>query len=203
VGVLAAMLAVLSCAVALGRKGAARARLARLSNQRDARPDNPRIRRPVIGRRLRRKARSDDGVRIPAALDVLAACLAAGAPGDQARASVGEALGGDVGTLLKGVARLSILGAPPEVAWEAASADSRWAPVARAVIRAHYSGAALTDVLTRVAEERRRALRADAEAAVARAGVRAVLRWGLCFLPAFVFRGVVPVVAGFAKVLWH
>ncbi len=134
---------------------------------------------------------------------MLAACLAAGAHVDQALASVGEALGGDVGTLLKGVARLSTLGAPPEVAWAAASADSRWAPVARAVIRAHYSGAALTDVLTRVAEERRRALRADAETAVARAGVRAVLPLGLCFLPAFVFLGVVPVVAGFAKVLWH
>jgi pilus assembly protein TadC len=139
---------------------------------------------------------------IPAALDLLAACLSAGAAPAQALAAVGGAFDGEVGATLSAVARLTTLGAPIETAWSACLRDRRWAPIARAVVRAHYSGAALTDVLAHQAADRRRALRADAEAAAQRAGVRAVLPLGVCFLPAFVLVGVVPVVAGFAHALW-
>jgi Flp pilus assembly protein TadB len=139
---------------------------------------------------------------IPAALDLVAACLSAGAAPPPAMAAVGAAFGGEVGAVLVAVARLAMLGAPIETAWSGCLADRRWAPIARAVIRAHYSGAALTDVLVHLADDRRRALRADAQAAAQRAGVRAVLPLGVCFLPAFVLVGVVPVVAGFAQALW-
>jgi pilus assembly protein TadC len=139
---------------------------------------------------------------IPAALDLLAACLSAGAAPAQALAAVGSAFDGEVGAVLSAVARLTTLGAPIETAWAACLHDRRWAPIARAVVRAHYSGAALTDVLAHQAVDRRRALRADAEAAAQRAGVRSVLPLGVCFLPAFVLVGVVPVVAGFAHALW-
>jgi pilus assembly protein TadC len=139
---------------------------------------------------------------IPAALDLLAACLSAGAAPAQALAAVGSAFDGEVGAALSAVARLTTLGAPIETAWAACLHDRRWAPIARAVVRAHYSGAALTDVLAHQALDRRRALRADAEAAAQRAGVRSVLPLGVCFLPAFVLVGVVPVVAGFAHALW-
>jgi len=138
-----------------------------------------------------------DVTALPAALDLLAACLSAGATLDHALGSVANAFGGDTGELLGGIGRLAALGAPPEQAWAVALGDPHWAPVARAVVRAHYSGAALTEVLAKVADDRRRALRADAEVAAARASVRAVLPLGLCFLPAFVLVGVVPVVAGF------
>ena len=70
------------------------------------------------------------------------------------------------------------------------------------MIRAHHSGAALTDVLVHLADDRRRALRTDAQAAAERAGIAIVLPLGACFLPAFVLVGVVPVVAGFAHALW-
>jgi pilus assembly protein TadC len=70
------------------------------------------------------------------------------------------------------------------------------------VIRAHHSGAALADVLNRVAADLRRDLRAQAETAAAHASVKAVLPLGLCFLPAFLLIGVVPVVAGFTTALW-
>jgi len=136
---------------------------------------------------------------LPAALDLLAACLWAGAPLEQALTVVSQAFEGTpAGRLLDATARLTALGAPPELAWADALADPAFAVVARAVIRAHHSGASLSDVLSRAADERRRGLRSDAEAAAARASVRAVLPLGLCFLPAFVLVGVVPVVAGFA-----
>ena len=104
--------------------------------------------------------------------------------------------------MLSAVARGGLLGAPVETAWAPCLGDPVWAPVARAVIRAHYSGAALTDVLVHQAADRRRALRSDAHAAAQRAGIHAVLPLGVCFLPAFVLVGVVPVVAGFAHTLW-
>jgi len=159
---------------------------------------------------LRRGARSERsratvgsvGRQLPAALDLLAACLAAGAAPAQALAAVGEAFDGDVGSMLSSVARLAMLGAPVETAWATCLSDPRWAPIARAVIRAHHSGAALTDVLVHLADDRRRALRTDAQAAAERAGIAIVLPLGACFLPAFVLVGVVPVVAGFAHALW-
>ena len=104
--------------------------------------------------------------------------------------------------MLSSAARLAMLGAPVETAWSNCLADPRWAPIARAVIRAHHSGAALTDVLVHLADDRRRALRTDAQAAAERAGIAIVLPLGACFLPAFVLVGVVPVVAGFAHALW-
>jgi len=159
---------------------------------------------------LRRDARSGRsrtsggsvGRQLPAALDLLAACLAAGAAPAPALAAVGEAFDGEVGDMLSAVARLAMLGAPVETAWSNCLNDPRWAPIARAVIRAHHSGAALTDVLVHLADDRRRALRTDAQAAAERAGIAIVLPLGACFLPAFVLVGVVPVVAGFAHALW-
>jgi pilus assembly protein TadC len=156
------------------------------------------------GRRRQRSGAPDASVgrQLPAALDLLAACLAAGATPPHALAAVGEAFEGEVGNRLSAVARLSMLGAPIEAAWSDCLSDPRWAPVARAVIRAHHSGAALTDVLGHLADDRRRALRTDAQAAAERAGIAIVLPLGACFLPAFVLVGVVPVVAGFAHALW-
>jgi pilus assembly protein TadC len=139
---------------------------------------------------------------VPSALDVLAACLYSGAPIVQALLAVAAAFGGEIGDLLGGVARRSALGAPPEIAWQSALSDPRWANAARSIVRAHYSGAPLTDVLSRTADERRRELRAIAHAAANKASVRAVLPLGVCFLPAFVLVGIVPVIAGFAGTLW-
>jgi len=155
------------------------------------------------GRRQRPRASGGSvGRQLPAALDLLAACLAAGATPAHALAAVGEAFDGEVGSVLSSVARQAMLGAPVETAWSTCVDDPRWAPVARAVIRAHHSGAALTDVLVHLANDRRRAVRTDAQAAAERAGIAIVLPLGACFLPAFVLVGVVPVVAGFAHALW-
>jgi pilus assembly protein TadC len=150
-----------------------------------------------------RPGSSTTAVEVPAALDVLAACLFAGSSLDHALTAVAEAFGGGVQATLAPIARLAAWGAPVETAWAQCLALPRWAPVARAVIRASYSGATLADVLTQQAVEYRRALRSGAAARAQRAGVSAVLPLGLCFLPAFVLAGIVPVVAGFAEALRH
>jgi pilus assembly protein TadC len=170
--------------------------------------DHPLLDDPPVGSRriLARVWRADSSeaadALVPSALDVLAACLYSGAPIEQALLAVAGAFGGEVGGLLGGVGRRCALGAPPETAWEPALSDPRWCNAARSIVRAHYSGAPLTEVLIRTADERRRELRAEAHTAANRASVRAVLPLGVCFLPAFVLVGIVPVIAGFAGTLW-
>jgi pilus assembly protein TadC len=164
--------------------------------------DSPAASRRILARPLRSDSSEPADALVPSALDVLAACLYSGAPIEQALLAVAGAFGGEVGELLGGVGRRCALGAPAETAWEPALSDPRWCSAARAIVRAHYSGAPLTEVLIRTADERRRELRAEAHTAANRASVRAVLPLGVCFLPAFVLVGIVPVIAGFAGTLW-
>ena len=70
--------------------------------------------------------------------------------------------------------------------------------MAVAARRSASSGARLAGALEQVAAELRSAARHDALARAQRAGSFAVAPLGLCFLPAFVCLGIVPVVAGLA-----
>lgn len=135
---------------------------------------------------------------LPAAADLLAACLLSGAPMVDAAEAVATALGGPVSGPLREVAAAIRLGADPPEAWRALDARAELAPLSRAVARAMAGGAPLADALTRLADDRRRSLRAEAAAAAHRVGVRAAAPLGLCFLPAFVLIGVTPVVASIA-----
>ncbi|GAA1761716.1 hypothetical protein GCM10009681_36070 [Luedemannella helvata] len=125
---------------------------------------------------------------------LLAAALRAGAPPDRAAAEVADALGGPVGRRLGRVARALRLGATAEEAWAYLGDDPAVARVVRAATRAQHRGAAFAEALTRVADDLRAADVAAAEAAGQRAAVLIVLPLGLCFLPAFVLAGLVPVV---------
>jgi len=145
---------------------------------------------PAQVRRERAVARGD----LPFAADLLAATLRAGAPPDRAALVVGEVLGGPVGLRLARVGRALRLGAEPDAAW-AHLADLPGGPrFAAAATRSAEHGIALSRALDRQAADLRVAKAAAAEAAVRRVGVLAVLPVGLCFLPAFVLVGVVPVV---------
>ncbi|MFG2038972.1 type II secretion system F family protein [Dactylosporangium sp. NPDC048998] len=145
---------------------------------------------PASARRERATARSD----LPFAADLLAAALRAGAPPDLAAVTVGEALGGPVGLRLARTGRALRLGAAPDAAWAHLADLPGGARFARAATRSAEHGIALTRTLDRQAADLRVAKAAAAEAAVRRVGVLAVLPVGLCFLPAFVLAGVVPVV---------
>ena len=69
-------------------------------------------------------------------------------------------------------------------------------PLARDLARAVDSGAAVQTVLSRRGNEIQSERRAAVEARAKAVGVRTVIPLGLCFLPAFLLLGIVPVVAG-------
>jgi pilus assembly protein TadC len=133
---------------------------------------------------------------LPFAADLLAAALTAGATLDGAVRSVGTAVGGTLGGRLRRIAAAHSLGADPEDVWRPLADLPGALPVIRAALRSQQSGAALAVALRRAADTARAADEAADEAAARRAGVLVVLPVGLCFLPAFVLIGVVPVIVG-------
>lgn len=140
-------------------------------------------------------------VDLPLALDLVAACLAAGSPLGPAVEVVGTALGGPLGAELVAVAVALRLGSSAEQAWSSLATDPAARPVARAVVQASDSGAALAPRMSRLAAEQRDRTRLAADAAARRAGVLVVAPLGLCFLPAFLLLGVAPVILGLATVV--
>ncbi|MCZ2836236.1 type II secretion system F family protein [Modestobacter sp. VKM Ac-2985] len=133
---------------------------------------------------------------LPVACDLLAVCLAAGTPVGAAVAAVGESVPGPLGDRLVEVGALYRLGAAPSRAW--AGAPPPVDALARTVVRAGESGSAVVPALQRLAGDLRSAGRSRTEAAVQRAGVWVLAPLGLCFLPAFLCLGVVPMVLGIA-----
>lgn len=131
----------------------------------------------------------------PLVADLLAGCLSAGSSLSAAAAAAGDAVGGDIGELLAQCVAQFGLGADQQRVWEPLTRFEATAPIARAIHRSDASGAPLTDVLLRVADELRAQHRATLERDARAVGVKAVGPLGICFLPAFVLLGVVPLVA--------
>lgn len=138
---------------------------------------------------------------LPAAADLLAACVRAGQPVPAALAAVARATPGPLGTELATVAAALRLGADADHAWAGFLGEPVLAAFGRAMVRAWDSGAPLAATLDRVAEDSRRARRAAAEERARAVGVRAAAPLGLCFLPAFLLIGVVPVIVSAAAEL--
>jgi pilus assembly protein TadC len=131
---------------------------------------------------------------LPLCADLLASALKAGAPVDRAVAAVADALGGPLGDRLERAARSLRMGADPAEAWTHLSDVAGTDRLVGAAIRSSASGGALAGALTRLADDLRADRAVVADAAARRAGVLIVLPLGLCFLPAFVLAGLVPVV---------
>lgn len=138
---------------------------------------------------------------LPLVLDVMSTCLEAGLAPADAILVVCEVVDGPVRQVLLPVAFAIRAGVDVEAAWsDAGRAGSSEAVrrVQRAFARAAATGAPMADTLSALAEDERQRLRWTAEAAARRAGVRAVGPLAVCFLPAFLLLGVVPVVVGVA-----
>jgi pilus assembly protein TadC len=150
---------------------------------------------PASARALRERLEAD----LPMALDLLAACLGGGASTPAAVRAVAEAVPGPAGERFAQVGAALDVGAPPGEAWQRLAlddADGLAAGAARALTRAADGGAPVGDAVGRLADQARAQARGRREQAAARAGVLAVAPLGLCFLPAFVLLGIVPVVVG-------
>ncbi|MFJ5540730.1 type II secretion system F family protein [Micromonospora chalcea] len=149
-------------------------------------------------RRIEPRAARDRRLRetadLPLAADLLAAALRAGAPVDRSALAVAEALGGPLADRLGRVGRTLGLGGTATEAWAHLSCVAGAEPVVAAAVRSSNSGAALARALTRLADDLRAERSTAAEAAARRAGVLIVLPLGLCFLPAFILAGLVPVI---------
>jgi hypothetical protein len=135
---------------------------------------------------------------LPLAAELLAACLAAGADPVGAASAVGESLDGPVGrALARGAAQLR-LGAESALAWRELAAVPGADGLVRLLRRAGESGAPAAVPVARFAAECRAERGRRATAVARRAAVVITAPVGLCFLPAFLVVGVVPVVIGLA-----
>lgn len=135
-------------------------------------------------------------VAVPTVLDLLDAACAAGASTPRALEVVGEGIGGRRGLALQQVSARLRLGAVWDEAWEGAPDELH--PLATALRGSWEHGTPPAGALRSAAGAARVAAQAEALEAAGRLGVRLVLPLGLCFLPAFVLVGLVPVLLGMA-----
>lgn len=152
-------------------------------------------REPATTRTDRLRAELD----LPPVLDLLAACLAAGASLGEGLGAVGAVTSAPLrGPLLEAAAALD-LGSPADQALAAWDREPALAGLGPALAAAVVGGTPLAGAVRRLADDRRARAAAAGLAAARRVGVQVVLPLGACFLPAFVLVGVVPVVAGVAS----
>lgn len=167
------------------------------------------IRRMAGGARTRRTrsaacsaqtSSQSDPFAASSALDVLAVCLAAGMTVPAAAGATAAFAPAGLAALLRRAADLLALGCDPDTAWKSHSADTadEGAALARLARRSASSGSALADGVAELAEQQRSDAGHAAAASAERAGVLIAGPLGLCFLPAFILLGIVPVVAGLA-----
>ncbi|MGW4495046.1 type II secretion system F family protein [Streptomyces sp. NPDC004376] len=135
---------------------------------------------------------------LPLAAELLAACVVAGAEPVVAAQAVGGALGGPVGdALARGAAEVR-LGGEPAGAWRRLTALPGAGPLARLLERASESGLPAAAPAARIASDARAESARAATTRARRAAVLISAPVGLCFLPAFIAIGVLPVVIGLA-----
>jgi pilus assembly protein TadC len=146
-----------------------------------------------------RNASGPDPLAAAASLDVLGVCLTAGMAVSTAAAAAAASAPPGLALVLRRAADLLALGADPAIAWSAAGAvDAQADGLLRLARRSASSGAALADGVAELATQSRQDAAHAASAAAERAGVLIAGPLGLCFLPAFICLGIVPVVAGLA-----
>jgi Flp pilus assembly protein TadB len=133
---------------------------------------------------------------LPVAVHLLGACLEAGAAISSALDAVAAALPGAVAEELTLVRHRLSLGVDPVEAWRELGARPQLRPLGRAMARAHRSGSSVRDTVSSLAVELDAQSRATTDALARSVEVRAAAPLGVCFLPAFLLLGVVPMVAG-------
>ncbi|HEX3827608.1 MAG TPA: type II secretion system F family protein [Sporichthyaceae bacterium] len=158
--------------------------------------------RPVTCRVRGRRATARRAESV-AATDLLAACLTAGATPIRAAEVAAAVLDGAVAFALRAAVRAAARGAGPEECWSKLAAIPELDTVGRILARAAVCGTRAADAMAAEAAAMRLRNSAAGQAAVTRVGVWAVAPLALCFLPAFLFLGVVPIALGLAPLMAH
>lgn len=141
------------------------------------------------------RPRATNSPAVPLVAELMSAAVAAGCPPVVAAEAVADALGGPVGAVLRSTAAAVRLGSDPGTAWLGLGAtDPAFRPLARALASSATWGTSPNEMLDRAARDARDTARWAAEARARSLGARAAAPLGLCFLPAFVLVGIVPLV---------
>ncbi len=133
---------------------------------------------------------------LPEACDLLAVAVEAGLPVSVAAGRVSDVIGGALGEELATVATRTRLGFGETRAWAELGTVPGLERLATEVSRVVSSGVGLSALLRELARDARQAASADAQRGARKVGVRSVLPLMLCFLPAFVLLGIVPIFGG-------
>lgn len=128
--------------------------------------------------------------------DLVASSLDAGRPPRGALRVVAEVMNEPTRGVLQGVLHQIDVGVDEAQAWASLASTPGYAGIARDISRSVHSGVGLAELLRHHAAEARRSRAAQAEATARTAGVRSVIPLVLCFLPAFVLLGIVPIFGG-------
>ncbi|AEV72749.1 Flp pilus assembly protein TadC [Mycolicibacterium rhodesiae NBB3] len=155
-------------------------------------------RRPSAGPRV-------DPLAAASTLEVLAACLRSGMAVSTAAGAVAPSAPPNLAKILQRASDLLALGADPASAWSdpdpgarGQRTDDHAEAFLRLARRSASSGAALAQGVAELATQTRDEAADAARAAAERASVLIAGPLGLCYLPAFLCLGIVPVVAGLA-----
>ena len=174
----------------------------------------PQVRAGLTAAEPRRRSTASgasDPLAAASSFDVLAACLRCGMAVSTAASATAPSAPVPLARMLNRAADLLALGAEPATAWtnlpstrvgppalRAGPADNHADALLRLARRSALSGAALAQGVAELADHSRHEAADAASAAAERASVLIAGPLGLCYLPAFVCLGIVPVVAGLA-----
>ncbi|MCI2421963.1 type II secretion system F family protein [Saccharopolyspora sp. K220] len=145
---------------------------------------------------VRRRRDRTDPLVLAAGWDLLAAGMRAGLPVPVVVRAVADELTGAAHRALREVADHLALGSDATTSWEPALRNPDTAELARAARRTARTGSGLADVAGEIASHARATVAEQAKARAQRAAVWISAPLGLCFLPAFLCLGVLPVVVG-------
>lgn len=147
-----------------------------------------------------RRRAADISAALPQACDLLAACLDAGQPLRGAARIVGENIGGALGEELSRVAAHTTLGVSDHQAWRSMTHPAL-ERIGRDLAHASEHGTVSAAHLRMHAVDATARAQSAREELARRVGVKSVLPLMVCFLPAFMLLGIVPIVGGFVDAL--
>lgn len=132
----------------------------------------------------------------PLVVELLALALSAGADIASALRMVAAAVGDPWDSRLALPLNALEVGQSPGAVWADLEHDPITAGLGRALSRSHATGVPVSEAMRRLAVDLRESADLVAHAYARTVEVRAAVPLGVCFLPAFVLLGVVPLVAG-------
>jgi pilus assembly protein TadC len=149
--------------------------------------------------------RSDDPLAVASSLDVFAACLSSGMAVAGAARATAPFAPKSLADVLDRAADLLALGADPATAWSQSRSpsDDDVDALCRLARRSAASGTALAQAVSELADQSRLDAADASRAAAERASVLVAGPLGVCYLPAFVCLGIIPVVVGLAGDVLH